>query len=241
MMRRMNAGEAISLIPRVGLVLDVGGAYRPLGRADWILDICSCRPYGQDETADGVLPRFSAETWVQADMCSSEPWPFRDKQFEFAICCHTLEDVRDPIRVCEELSRVAKAGYIEVPSRQIESTRGIELRWELGRQAGYYHHRWLCEFTGNELVFMAKPGFIHASAQYSFPRRFANRWRQKGQDVLGVYWEDGIPARERIVLNFREMQDEMRDYVRQHAGSNFAMWFHHAVFMPARHLLRKKK
>ena len=46
----------------------------------------------------------------------TEPWPFADDFFDFAVCTFTLEDVRDPIRVCEEMSRVAKAGYVEVPS-----------------------------------------------------------------------------------------------------------------------------
>ena len=57
--------------------------------------------------------RFSEDTWVQQDICG--PWPFADDQFDFAVCAHTLEDVRDPIVVCDELSRVAQGGLRRGP------------------------------------------------------------------------------------------------------------------------------
>ena len=60
------------------------------------------------------------------------------------ICSHTLEDLRDPLWVCAELVRVAKAGYVEVPSRAAEQSRG----WEHPRIAGLSHHRWLIEIDG---------------------------------------------------------------------------------------------
>ncbi len=75
-----------------------------------------------------------------------------DDWFDFAICSHLLEDVRDPLTVCRELSRVAKRGYIEVPSRarEIYSKAWLfHLRAGPGRmtEAGFYHHRWYVEHT----------------------------------------------------------------------------------------------
>gem|GEM_PF-6800036 len=32
--------------------------------------------------------------------------------FDFVVCSHTLEDVRNPGRGCEEILRVGKAGYL---------------------------------------------------------------------------------------------------------------------------------
>ena len=52
-----------------------------------------------------------------------------DGFFDFAICSHTLEDVCDPVWVCEELARVAKAGYIEVPSRLEEQAWSFQGPW----------------------------------------------------------------------------------------------------------------
>src|ERR671932_207319 len=99
-------------IPDDALVLDVGGWITPFTRADWVIDVMPYATRGQIGRQGAGSERFSAETWVQRDICDREPWPFEDKQFDFVLCGHTLEDVRDPIGVCSELVRVAKAGYI---------------------------------------------------------------------------------------------------------------------------------
>lgn len=43
------------------------------------------------------------------------PYPFADKEFDYIICTHVLEHLADPVRTCVELSRIGKAGYLEVP------------------------------------------------------------------------------------------------------------------------------
>ena len=66
-------------------------------------------------------------------MCNSH-WPFPDKTFDFVVCSHLLEDVRDPITVCRELCRVGKAGYIETPSRIREIfSKGPSLQASMSR------------------------------------------------------------------------------------------------------------
>jgi hypothetical protein len=59
---------------------------------------------------------FGRGTWIQRDICDREPFLFKDKEIDFVVCSQTLEDVRDPLWVCSEMIRVAKAGYIEVPA-----------------------------------------------------------------------------------------------------------------------------
>ena len=55
-------------------------------------------------------PRRRPLFWADAaDM------PFADHAFDYVICSHVLEHVPDPPRVIGELTRVAKAGYVEVP------------------------------------------------------------------------------------------------------------------------------
>ncbi len=123
-----NYQKLPSIIQPSDAVLDVGGWYAPWNRADYMIDIM---PYETRNTGGAFLTdvwpneRFSAKTFLQMDICQT-PWPFADKQFDFVMCAHTLEDLRDPIAVCREMVRVAKAGYIEVPSRLVESTKGIE-------------------------------------------------------------------------------------------------------------------
>jgi len=61
--------------------------------------------------------RFTRETWVERDICDRAPFPFSDGQFDFVVCCHTLEDWRDPAWVCSEINRIGKAGRRGPPRR----------------------------------------------------------------------------------------------------------------------------
>ena len=70
-------------IPDDGLVLDVGGWAKPLARADWVIDLLPYETRGLYGEATGE--RFSAATWVQHDICSRDPWPFADDQFDYAV------------------------------------------------------------------------------------------------------------------------------------------------------------
>lgn len=48
--------------------------------------------------------------------CDVEKMPFSDKEFDFVIASHILEHVNDPYKFCDELSRIGKRGYIEIPT-----------------------------------------------------------------------------------------------------------------------------
>jgi len=150
------------------LVLDVGGWAEPFARADWVIDL---EPYATrglygDRVAAGA-ERFTADTWVVRDICDRERWPFHDGQFAFAICAHTLEDVRDPVWVCAELQRVARAGYVEVPSRLEEQALGVQGPW-----VGWSHHRWLIDVEDGGLAFAPKSPLLDHRAADRFPVGF---------------------------------------------------------------------
>src|SRR5450759_1474081 len=105
--------KIIEAIKKDGKILDVGGWENPFPFVTNVIDIL---PY---ETRKGnkTEEQFSKDTWVMRDICDHQPWPYKDKEFDFVICSHLLEDVRDPLWVCAEIQRVGKAGYIETPSR----------------------------------------------------------------------------------------------------------------------------
>ena len=158
-----NARRLLGAIPDNAKVIDVGGGAAPFPRADYVIDAL---PYekvgaGSDGNIDkklDVASRYSADRWIQTDLCDRRPWPIANKTFDFAICSHLLEDIRDPIWVCSELRRIAHAGYIEVPSRVVEQSKGIENP----RHAGYYHHRWLVTRDHVRLEFRHKPHVLHS-------------------------------------------------------------------------------
>lgn len=202
-------------------VLDVGGAREPSRLATHMLDIVSREEarvlWGQD-LPDHAPP---AERWFVHDICNSDPFPFPDKFFDFVFCSHTLEDVRDPVRVCGELSRVSKAGYVETPSPLIELTRGMD---PAGRGwIGYAHHRWLVDVQEGELVFFFKPHFLRASRRFHFPPRYAKRWNREGRAYTSLLWTGELRAREKVVPVRAGMEVEIERLVSGAIGDTLPM------------------
>jgi hypothetical protein len=152
--------------------------------------------------------RFSSETWVQRDICDREPWPFEDDFFDFALCVTTLEDVRDPVWVCSELSRVAKAGYVEVPTPIAELMYGVD-----GRFLGHSHHRWLIFPRDGGLEFMHKPHSIHDDWRLWVVPRWGAKLTLRDQ-LEPVFWEGSLPAREKLVFPPYD-HDELAALVRE--------------------------
>jgi len=196
--RRRIAGE----LPPDALVLDVGGWASPLPRADWVLDLMPYETRGLygTEGAAGEPERFGPGTWVRRDVCDREPWPFADDAFAFAVCSHTLEDVRDPVWVCAELARVARAGYLEVPSRAEEQSFGLQGPW-----TGWGHHHWLCETFPDAdppaIEFVFKHHILHGREDL---RRPAGGLDDE-QRVAVLWWEGTFAARERIFVGPGEL------------------------------------
>jgi ubiquinone/menaquinone biosynthesis C-methylase UbiE len=128
-------------------VLDVGGARQPFRRADFVIDIV---PYEMRDIENSFLlelpEHFSKNSWICQNICDeNKGLPFKDKEFDFAICGHVLEDIANPFYVIKELQRVAKRGYIEVPSRFYEQYP----RFHKNRLCGDPHHRWIIDLRFN--------------------------------------------------------------------------------------------
>jgi hypothetical protein len=151
--------------------------------------------------------RFGPDTWVQRDICDREPWPFEDDQFDFAICSHTLEDVRDPVWVCHELARVAKAGYVETPSRLEEQSYGIQGPW-----VGWGHHLWLVEVVDGGLQFVFKHHVLHGRESDHFPAGFLDGLTPV-ERVVYLFWEGSFAAEERVMAEAAELDAYLADFV----------------------------
>jgi hypothetical protein len=181
------------------LVLDVGGGARPFPRADWVLDLMGFAQRGQLGW-DGHRgdERFDERTWVRRDICDREPWPFADDQFDFAVCSHTLEDVRDPVWVAGELQRVARAGYVEVPSLPFELTYGIQGQW-----VGWGHHHWLVVAGESGLEFIFKHHVVNRAGSHR-PAGSADALTD-AERVQSFWWEGTFSARERFMTTAAEL------------------------------------
>jgi hypothetical protein len=191
------------------VVLDIGAWARPFNRANWVMDQepYETRGYYGLPAQGGDREMFSRETWIQRDICSRDRFPFGPKEIDFVICSHTLEDIRDPLWVCSEMVRIAKAGYIEVPARAAESSRGIE-----PGQVGWSHHRWLIDIEGTHIRFMMKYHKIHSHWRLSLPERYLRRLPER-QQVQWLFWEGSFTCSEVILHGVDAIEKELAGFI----------------------------
>lgn len=206
--------KILSILTESERVLDVGGWACPFNRANWIMDSEPYetrgfyRTFGGLSFQGGVSEYFSKETWIQRDICDKKPYPFSDKYFDFVVCSHTLEDIRDPLWVCSELIRIGKRGYIEVPSREHESSRGVERPG----MAGLSHHRWLVEINHDMIRFIPKFGALHSHWKYSFPSRFGRSLGKEGS-VQSLWWTETFRFEEVQIHGLEAIEKLLQEYV----------------------------
>lgn len=197
-------------------VLDVGGWAKPLPRADTVLDLLPYATRGLYGAEDDTPERFTSASWIQRDICDHTPWPFAADAFDVAVCSHTLEDIRDPVWVCQELSRVARRGYVEVPAAVEELTWGVHGEW-----VGWTHHHWITEPETAEggtrgLRFTFKPHLLAA------PGRHLARGTTEGlsdeDKVISLWWEGALPAREQVLVGHEEFDPWLAGLLTQYGG-----------------------
>lgn len=208
-------------LPDDAVVLDVGGWADPFERADWVIDLLPYETRGLYARNGWAPPRdaperFGPERWIQRDLCDRQPYPFAEGEIDFAICAQTLEDLRDPIWVCRELSRVARAGYIELPSRLEEQSYGVN-----GPFVGWSHHRWLIDLGEPEIQFTGKLHAIHSRPEWFFPAGFWERLtvRERAQTL---WWEGEVRGREQVLLSDEEADRYLRPYVERELAARVA-------------------
>jgi hypothetical protein len=199
------------------VVLDIGGWAHPFNRANYVMDkeAYETRGYYNRTFAKnnpfppigGTVEYFTPSTWIERDICSHEPYPFRDKELDYVICSHTLEDIRDPLWVCSEMIRIAKRGYIEIPSRIWETCRGFE-----PGIVGLSHHRWLIDIRGNEISFTMKFHSIHSHWRLSLPHKFAQSLAEE-KAFQWLFWDDSFSFRE-VILHGDAQVRSLEDFVK---------------------------
>jgi len=93
-------------------VLDIGGSANAFSLATVIVD-----PYPEEEfdaQRGGVSSNIPEG--VEFVKAFGEELPFPDDSFDFVVCSETLNHCRDPVKVIEEMKRVAPRGYVDVPA-----------------------------------------------------------------------------------------------------------------------------
>lgn len=202
-------------------VLDVGGSSAVLNTATHVVDLVPIA--GKPQLLSTDRPLRQELSLCLHDICR-KPWPFPDHYFDYAFCSHTLEDIRDPIAACEEMMRVARRGYIEVPSRMREifhAKRLMPLRRILGRplRIGFGHHRWFCEREGDGLKFTAKTLTAVHSTDFVLTRDEIGRDLTAEESAIGLFWEQRFTVREEILIVPGQTEDNLAAF-KQRALAN---------------------
>jgi hypothetical protein len=208
-MLNKNAKKILESLDIKDSVLDIGGWASPFNRANYVVDIYPYETRGGQGSQGGNKEFFTKNTWINHDVSSKKSLPFKDNQFDFVICSHILEDVRDPVFLCSEIMRVGKRGYFEVPSEIVELTRGVANN----SYCGYYHHRWLVRIENNSLKFRFKPHFIHNNWKYHFPKSFLKKLKDE-ERVSYLFWEKKFDYYEVIQVSRDKTQDYVYEFVK---------------------------
>lgn len=119
-------------------VLDIGSGGEPFPYATHLVDKYPKETHHRyNKLKTNNLP------FTQADI---ENLPFGDKEFDFVYCAHVLEHINIPAKACDEIMRVGKRGYIEVP------TRMSDIMCNFTKLPDF--HRWYINVVGNSLIFV---------------------------------------------------------------------------------------
>jgi len=190
-----NLKKLLKKIKKNDIVLDVGGCSKPLTRANYVIDLLGYEKRGKYGFTGKEPERFNFNTWIKHDICGHRPFPFKDKKFDFVFCSHVLEDVKDPIWVCSEIMRIGKRGYIETPSRWIESKIGVAGKYKFPKKlAGFFNHQWFVETENNKLIFTQKNPFIYIIKEFQI--------KDIPTSIVEFYWESSFDLEERLILTF---------------------------------------
>jgi SAM-dependent methyltransferase len=90
-------------------VLEVGGGHNPHPRSNVVVDKYTNSNFHRS----GNIKVLKNQVFLEAD---GEALPFKNKEFDYAICCQVLEHVENPEQFLKEQFRVAKMGFVETPS-----------------------------------------------------------------------------------------------------------------------------
>jgi FkbM family methyltransferase len=159
-------------------VVDIGGSVNGWSKdiVDAIIDFC---------------PHASTNNIVffQCDITHPNSWKKilsyvkKHGKFSFSICTHTLEDIMNPGYVCEQISEISEQGYIAIPSKYKELSRGVDSHY----YRGYIHHRWIFTIRNNQFIGYPKINVIDSINEYDLIAT-----NDVNKQDLSFYWEGKI-------------------------------------------------
>lgn len=186
-------------------VIDIGGAMNPwvdyIAQALYQKDLVTAYfDWNCQLLTDKRALMFTGNMSNYADWESLFGYVQAHGKFEYSICTQTLEDIRDPVNVLTWLPKIAKRGYIDVPSKYLELGKGREAdgskkayaEWGIHSAFyGYTGHRWVMNMIDNVLWLLPKLAWIEVLKGIE---HFGDQLNDHN-GFLAFHWEDDIPFR----------------------------------------------
>jgi hypothetical protein len=225
-------------------ILDLGGGFFPFALATHIVDIITYEEFLKVYNERSYNPlgvwgssniRFSKETWIIHNISAGKPLPFADTYFDFCVCCHVLEDLVNPFFAVQEITRVAKAGYIEMPSKEVECTLGIDGILS-GKYTGFNHHFWMYSQNNDALIIEPKYSFLGASPAYHFSKGFKKKWIKTNREIVSYFWNEKINLRIVATSLFEDLRIRQKEYIKSIKGNSLS-----SIFLDIYQYLKKKR
>lgn len=193
------------------LVLDMGSGDKPHWRADVLIDNYIEERYGSQRSGSS-----NVAITKPLIVSSAEKMPFKDKVFDYIICSHLLEHVQNPDLVIEEIIRVGKSGYIELPFEGMAKIRDFP------------SHLWYCRKEGNKLIFTAKERIVFDK---QIDKLLGNLNIRKDFEAIGsrnfddytvqLFWHNHINYQVNGKANMGILREAQRISIRHSSTSHF--------------------
>lgn len=168
--RKIYPGFSVS---KNALVVDIGSGDKPLWRADVYVDKLSL---GNVQRASEFRTIHDIGLFFNCDV---QKLPFKDKSFDFSFCSHLLEHVTDPEKAINEIVRISKRGYLEVPNGILETIKPFD------------SHLWMIFQDKNTLVFIRKSKRIHEILS-SNGKKYSGVLDKIPEPFIRLYWDKNI-------------------------------------------------
>ena len=118
-----------------------------------------------------------------------EKLPFKDKEFDYVILSHVLEHIPNVKEFQKELVRIAKSGYIELPTKLNDNI-------VFGCDEEVFGHKWWFEFDDdlNKLLYSKKidaiEKFLSVGSVWKFQKYYEDSF------MLQFFWENDFKMEE---------------------------------------------
>jgi hypothetical protein len=104
--------------------------------------------------------------------------------FDFCICTHTLEDIANPGLAIEFMPKIAKEGFIAIPSKFAEA------RFNQYGFRGSIHHRWIFNQEDSKIVAYPKINYLERSP---ISDQLAHHFNPSTNEELQFFWKTELP------------------------------------------------